>query len=656
MHESIMMPRPLCAQRPWRRRAISWVASFSLLGTLWFSSTMTWAATGPLSNLEVAHLSPGFAPDVMQYTIPRTTSCSVPVVATLAQPTLHRLYIASTETASGATRNAWVCDGRTKIDVVVYQGWTEVGRYTITPVEQTTPPPAPTPTPTPAPTPTPTPAPTPTPTPSPTPTPIPAPAPVDALSAARFLAQATFGPTAIDIAAVQQSGPLVWLAQQMQLPASPMPDGLSVNQVQSQLFLNMARGTDQLRQRMMFALSQTLVVSSSKNVNGDELIPWVRLLSQHAFGNFRALLKDVTLSPSMGKYLDLANSKKTSAGSEPNENYPRELLQLFSIGLWELQPDGSLRTDAQGQPIPTYSQHTVREFARALTGWTYPTRPGTAPLSSNWEYFVGLMEPRSQHHDTGTKTLLSGTVLPAGQSVEHDLEAVLDNVFQHPNVPPFIVTRLIRSLVTSNPSPAYIARVADVFVNNGAGIRGDLAAVLQAILTDVEATAPAAVSHGHLKDPLRHIIGLGRALHAQFGDPNMFMYVLGNLGQRVLSPATVFSFYSPLAPLPGHPELYGPEFQLYTPALALQRANFIYGLLSGQFGSSFRVDLTPFTALAGNPAALVEQVNQTLLQGQMSEGLYQVVLNATLAAPDATQRALGALYLTAISSAYAVQR
>jgi hypothetical protein len=265
------------------------------------------------------------------------------------------------------------------------------------------------------------------------------------------------------------------------------------------------------------------------------------------------------------------------------------------------------------------------------------------------------MEPRETNHDTGAKTLFNGVVLPAGQSATADIDAVMDAVFNHPNVPPFIATRLIRSLVTSNPSPAYIQRVANVFVNNGQGVRGDLAAVLVAILTDPEAFAFNA-NDGRLKDPILHVIGLGRALGAQIGDPGGFMYVFGNLSQQVLTPTTVFSFYSPLASLPGYPELYGPEFQIYPPALALQRANFIYGLLNNQFSSAFRVDLAPFAALATSPSALADGVNERLMHGRMSTELRDIIITATTAVPvaSANQRALGALYLAAISSEYSV--
>jgi uncharacterized protein (DUF1800 family) len=428
---------------------------------------------------------------------------------------------------------------------------------------------------------------------------------------------------------------------------------LDTGHIISQEFLNMANGQDQLRQRMAFALSQLFVVSSDKNINGEELEPWVQLLSRNAFGNFRQLLKEVTFSPTMGKYLDLANSMKASASTSPNENYAREVMQLFTIGLKQLNPDGSVKLDGQGQPIPTYDQNSLREVARALTGLTYPTAPGKTAQSNNWEYFVGLMEYRQANHDTAAKTLPTGVVLPAGQTVKQDIDAVIDMLYTHPNTAPFIATRLIRHFVTSNPSPAYIQRVADVFVDNGQGVRGDLWAVLKAVLTDAEATAAASAQRGHLKDPVLHTLNLGRALGAQITDPNTFMYSLRQLGEQVLSSTTVFNFYSPLAPLPGNPQLYGPEFQIYSPGLAIQRANFIQQILSGQLGASFGLNISPFTALANNPTALVEKVNQVLLFGRMSNELRQILLAEANA--DPYDRVMGVLYLTAISSEFAVQ-
>ena len=615
------------------------------------------AVNGKLSGLVVANLSPAFDPNVTQYTVTMPANCSVSVNASVPDPTNPnlKLYISSTIATSGKTVNTWVCGSQPKVEIIIYDVWTEVGHYTITPTGTPTPTPPPNPPPPP-----PTPVVTDPPTeqiPAGTPPPLalPNPAPVDKNTAVHFLEQATFGPTPVDVAAVQSVGLPYWMAQQYNLPASTIADGLSTSQVTSQLFLNMANGPDQLRQRMMFALGQIFVVSANKNINGEELVPWVRLLSRNAFGNFRQLLKEVTFIPTMGKYLDLANSMKATSSTSPNENYAREVMQLFTIGLKQLNQDGSVKLDAQGQAIPTYDQTTLREVARALTGLTYPTAPGATPQSNNWEYFVGLMEYRLANHDTGTKTLLNGTVLPTGQTVKQDFDAVIDMLVQHPNTAPFIATRLIRSLVTSNPSPAYIQRVADVFVDNGHGVRGDLWPVLTAVLTDTEALAAPSAQNGHLKDPVLHVLGLGRALGAQITDPNMFMYSLRNLGEQVLAPNTVFSFYSPLANLPGNPGLFGPEFQIYSPGLVIQRANLIYQILNGELGTSYTVNLAPFTALAGDPAALVEKVNQALFFGRMSNGLRQTLLNLTTVTPDSYNRVMGVLYFAALSSEYAVQ-
>jgi hypothetical protein len=264
------------------------------------------------------------------------------------------------------------------------------------------------------------------------------------------------------------------------------------------------------------------------------------------------------------------------------------------------------------------------------------------------------MESRPTQHDPDAKTLF-GVVLPAGQPPIVDLEYVVEVIFTHPNVGPFIATRLIRSLVKSNPTPAYIGRVAAAFNNNGAGVRGDLRATLSAVLLDPEAQAFGS-SDGRLKDPILHVIGLGRTLNAQFLDPSSFLNVFSNLSQLVLTPTTVFSFYSPLAPLPGRADLFGPEYQIYPPALAIQRANFIYSLIRNSYSSSFRVDLSPLIAVAGNEAALVERVNQALMHGTMSGALKQIIGAAVRTVPSSrtTERAQNAVYLAAISSEYSV--
>lgn len=492
--------------------------------------------------------------------------------------------------------------------------------------------------------------------------------PADAatVAAARFLEQASFGPNAADLSFVKNSGMRAWLDRQFdpaQTAPSVLASNLDVNQAEAQAFINMTHGGDQLRQRMTFALSQILVISADKNTNGNELVPWINLLSANAFGNYRDLLQELTLDSSMGKFLDLVNSRQSTPGNQngANENYARELMQLFTIGLIKLNQDGTPQLDGNGQTIPTYTQADIRSYARALTGWTYPTQPGSTSGASNWVYYPGKMEPLPQYHDINAKTLLNGTVLPAGRSIQQDVDGVVDNLFAHPNLPPFIATRLIRSLVGSNPSPAYVQRVADVFAGTSAAPgyalapRGDLKATLAAVLLDTEARqdTPSA-DQGHLKDPVLHVIGLARALGAQIADPGMFLYLFGYLGERVLDAPTVFSFYSPLTALPGHSDHFGPEFQIYSPAQAIQRANMIYDLLNNQFGAGFQVNLSAYEAVAQDPNSLLNKINDALFQGRMSPELRQTLYTLAVAHTDLKQRTLMTLYLAAISSEYTV--
>lgn len=602
-----------------------------------------------LSSLDVATMTPAFMPATFTYSMPRPSGCAVAVTATLADPTL-KLQIQNQDTPSGTLRQAYICGTSSKIDVVIYKVWTEVGRYTINLVGAAPPPPPAVPTPPPPP------AYEAPPTASPGPAPyaaaLPAASPVDQRTAARFLAQASFGATTLEMATVQTEGIDRWLNAQFKTPESQIPDGLDINALRAQVFSNMAAGNDQLRQRVAFALGQIMVVSANKNTNGYEMIPWVRLLSKHAFGNYRTLLREVTIDPSMGKFLDLANSIGGAGNIAPNENYPRELLQLFSLGIYKLNQNGTFKS-TNGIYEPTYDQSTIREVARALSGWTYPTAVGASPRSQNPPHFVGVMEPRPASHDRGAKTIF-GVSIPANQSVTADMEQTIDILFAHPNMAPFVATRLIRALTTSNPKPEYIKRIADVFADNGQGVRGDLRAVVEAILIDPDAALPD-VTDGRLMDPILNSIALGRALDAQIADPGQFQYILFNLGQHTLTPNSVFSFYSPLAPLPGNPSLYGPEFMLFAPALAVQRASFTWSLIANQFGSAFTVNLSPFIALANNPATLVELVNQKVLHGRMSAALRAVLVSSAQALSDPTQRALGAIYLAAISSEFVVQ-
>ncbi|MGD9762703.1 MAG: DUF1800 family protein [Candidatus Binatia bacterium] len=471
-----------------------------------------------------------------------------------------------------------------------------------------------------------------------------------AVTHGRLLDQATFGHTRELMAHLAQIGIPAFIEEQFAMPESPWPPlaGAQRSDAIEAFFGNALRGQDQLRQRVLFALSEIIVESSNKNTNADEIIPWLQLLSRNAFGNYRTLLRDITLDGSMGKYLDLANSGMM--GGAANENYPREVMQLFSIGLHLLNPDGSVQVDAHGTPLPTYTQADVQNLAKALTGWTWGNPSGTPPAYRNSNYYPGPMLPVAAYHDISAKTIL-GRTLPAGQSIEQDLENAIDIIFEHPNVGPFVATRLIRALVTSNPSRAYIARVAAAF--NGP-IRGDMKAVIRAILLDPEArndTPPA--DFGRLRTPMQHTIALARALALDPGAASQFAYLFSEMNESLLDAPSVFGHYSPMYRLPIS-GLFGPEFQIYSASDAITRANLMYALMY----SPWPIDpaLQPFVAVAADPEALVNAVDAALLYGRMLPATRTALLNAIPAMPDNNARALTAVYLTSMSGEYLVQR
>ncbi len=473
------------------------------------------------------------------------------------------------------------------------------------------------------------------------------------LTAGRFLEQASFGPTPATLAKVQQMGINAYLDEQFSLPETqiPTPAGNSMGDLRRWMLSNYSTANDQLRQRAAYSLGQIVVTSGSKLVYADEIVPWLKLLSKHAFGNYKDFLKEITMSPSMGKYLDAANSLKAGNGSAPNENYPRELLQLFTIGLYQLNMDGSFPNNQQ---IPTYDQATVQQVSRALTGWTYATAPGAEPRATNWEYFGAPMETREGNHDTGAKSFL-GCTLPAGQTVIQDTDATLNCLFNHPNVPPFIATRLIRSMVASNPSAAFIQRIANVFANNGSGVRGDLKAVIRAILTDPEARQDTPTPNsGRLKEPILHTIGFLRALNGYFPPTQQLTYLYDNMAQSVLNPPSVFNWFSPLYRVPKS-TLFGPEFQIYTPTEATLRGNLFHHFLGQNGGGDFVIDLSPFQPYGNDMPGLLEAANAIFLYGRMTPEMKTVLINAATPGYDANQRIQTVVYLTALSGQYAVQ-
>ncbi|MBL8176418.1 MAG: DUF1800 family protein [Bryobacterales bacterium] len=508
---------------------------------------------------------------------------------------------------------------------------------------------APTPTPTPTPAPTPTPSPTPTPAPTPTPPPSCNPCATTRIDAGRFLEQAAFGGRPADIAGVQQSGLQAWLNAQYALPESPLvlpsPDPRQIGAMRSWwLWLN-THAADQLRQKVAYALGEIWVVSSNKNNYPEEVLPWMKVLSRNAFGNYKNIIREMTVSPSMGKFLDLARSSKPGVGAGANENYPRELMQLFTIGLQKLNMDGSVVLGANGQPVATYTQEDVKQLSLALTGWAY--------YQNQYEYFGADMEPREQNHDTSAKSFV-GCSLPAGQTTTQDLDGVVNCLFQHPNLPPFVAVRMIRFLTVSNPSPAYVQRVANVFVNNGAGVRGDMKAVVQAILLDTEARQNVATAtYGKLREPLFHYISLVRALNGAINQNNGLPYLFVNMGQSILTTPSVFSWFSPLFRIP-KTAIFGPEFQIYSPTEAVLRANLISDTLAGQYNGYLSLDLSPFTAVAGDTAKLIDAVDQALLYGRMSAPMRSALTTAINASSDNASRVQTALYLTATSGEYLV--
>lgn len=531
------------------------------------------------------------------------------------------------------------------------------------------------------------------------PPPAPTPTPVAAADAARLLEQATFGVTASDVAHLQSVGIDAYISEQLAYaptqysgsaytpPTAPpdcMNDGsnppdasslcardqYSPFQVQRAFFTHALNDPDQLRQRVAFALSQIMVVSGVEIYQAYGLADYQNMLLNDALGNYRTLLQDVTLSPTMGRYLDMANSDQSNSqnGTVPNQNYAREVLQLFSIGLVALNPDGTQQLDANGAPIPTFDGATIEGFASVFTGWTYPPLPGANSHWTNPINFDGTMVAFAAHHQPGTKALLNGYTVAANQTPAQDLANALDDIFNHPNVGPFIGRQLIQHLVTSNPSPAYVARVAAVFANDGQGMRGDLGAVVRAILTDAEArgAAPAANSFGHFREPALFITSTLRSLGGQ-SDGVLPRSASAAMGQPIFSPETVFSFYPPSYQIAGTQTL-APEFGIDNAATVLARANFLNTVIM-QGGAApdptvtastgTTISLTPFAAAADN-TALIAQLNQTLMHGSLPSDASNIIVTAADAvaasSTDPLAAARAASYLILSSAQYQVER
>ena len=547
----------------------------------------------------------------------------------------------------------------------------------------------------------------------------------------RFLEQASWGPTPAEVARVKAMGFRAYLDEQFNAaPANPAKgsnyadlvfplddssqqcpatssdpnynqnvcarDNYSIYPVQRQFFTRALYGNDQLRQRVAFALHQILVVSAASEVNRPSwMTVYLQALDRNAFGSYRTLLNEITLTPAMGEYLDMRLSTRTN----PNENFAREILQLFSIGTEVFNLDGTPQLDAQGVPVVTYTQTHVNEFTRVFTGWNFnPTLLGTG--ITNWR---DPMVPRGgQSHDAGAKTLLNGFAIPACTSTnstqniacaQSDMNTVMNHLANHQNVGPFISKQLIQHLVTSNPSPAYVERVARVFNNDCDGLypqnctnaRGNLKFVVQAILLDPEArgdvkTAP---NYGKLREPAQYVNGFLRAFNVKSFDKTQTSdgtldsrggNNTGALDQPIFQPPTVFSYYQPSYEVPGT-KILGPAFGILSTTTTLRRANvvntFVYSGLqpntSPTAASPDRprgtsIDIANLEALAGNPADVVNALDALLLHGTMHPQMRTSIINAMNAINDSNvttrhlKRARLAVYLVATSSQYDIQR
>ena len=501
--------------------------------------------------------------------------------------------------------------------------------------------------------------------------------------------QASFGANEAGAQRVMTMGVEGWIDDQLAKPASlqlprllSLPRPALLFELQRDRvdawFQNALHGGDQLRQRVAFALSEIFVVSQNGALVDFpySLADYYDVLARNAFGNYRDLLEAVTLHPAMGVYLSMLGNERPNAASNirPDENYARELMQLFSIGLVRLNPDGTPMVDGDGVPVPTYDQAVVEGFAHVFTGWTYANVPD---FHTQWPPDASQYTPMqlwSSYHDTGAKTLLDGYTIPAGQAGMQDLDDALDDLFNHPNVGPFIAIRLIQRLVTSNPSPSYVARVAGVFDDNGNGVRGDLGAVVKAILMDPEARPATRLdTDGKMKEPLLRLTQLWRAYDAKSdGGRYPIDYIWVFFGQGPLQAPHVFNFFSPFFAPPGELRdrgLTAPELQIATEYLNTFSSNFMFWQIfywnwqadrsdENITADTVLIDYSEEMALAGNVDALIDRVDDKLLAGQMSDTLRQNIAGVVnqIPADQPMLRAAEAIYLTATSPEFAYQR
>ena len=537
----------------------------------------------------------------------------------------------------------------------------------------------------------------------------------------RFQQQATFGATPELDMRIRRDGVRSYLAQQFEAEypsaANPYPnlplkntdtgnttngcgmfttepelgicirDHYTMYPIQTWHFREAFYGWPQLRHKVAWALSQIWVISGVDTQQSSWMIAYHQQLSKNAFGNYRQLMKDITLNPGMGNYLDMMRSTRNN----PNENYPREILQLFTVGLFMLNQDGTLQLDGQGNPIDTYDQEKVNNFTKVFTGWRdcrtlNASCPNTLPGIPNYK---DPMEFVPGNHDLTAKTLFNypGAPFPTIAAcngcnnaaittyANNSLDQTLDNIFNHPNVGPFVSKLLIQHLVTSDPTPAYVSRVASVFNNNGQGVRGDMRSVIRAILLDPEARGDVKTdpNYGKLREPVQLMTNSLKAMNVKSFDLTQnsdgAVHTLSTgMAQNVYNSPTVFNYYSPDYVIPGT-TLLGPEFGIMTTGSAIARANYANTMVfTGLTNVNQRdrplgtkIDIADYVAAAtadttGNQ--LLDMINQRFMTNQMSAAMRAKLLTAVtaIASNNPTLRAQNALYLVTTSSQFQVQR
>ena len=507
----------------------------------------------------------------------------------------------------------------------------------------------------------------------------PAPA-ITAAQASRFLAQATMGTTRAAITDVMTNGYAAWLNSQFAMPraishwdwltANGYRDSANINNqagFDATLWRQMIVEPDQLRQRIGFALLDFLVVGiDGVNLNWRQfaVAAYVDVLLDNAFGNYRTILDAITTNAAMGSFLTFLNNRKANAatGAEPDENYARELMQLFTIGLYRLNPDGSLLSSG-GAPVETYTQSDVTQLARVFTGLQLASSDSTTP-----DRYRLPMVMNASLNETGSSTFLGTTVSGGGMAA---IKAALDTIFAHPNLPPFVSRQLIQRLVTSNPSPAYVGRVSAAFADNGAGVRGDMKAVIRGILLDDEARSDAALTSttaGKLREPVIRLTNWARSFGATSASNAWAIGDTSNPSTRLAQSAgrsqTVFNFFRP-GYVPANTPiaaagLVAPEFQLVNEQSAVGYINFMQLVVADTVGD-VKADYSDLTSIATDSAALVDEVNLRLAANQLGASTITAIRNAVDSVSPTTasgpvNRVAIAILLTLASPDYLVLR